>query len=148
MSEKFILEDLLNALIELEDTGNKLYAELSEKVENKEVADLFSLLARQELKHKELYESYKSKLVTKENVDEEYLSYIKVMLKKNVKFLNTVVVPEDMEASVCQSVQLEKDTILFLLEMKKIIEDHHQDEIDKVIDEERKHLKYLYELEY
>ncbi len=53
MSEKFILEDLLNALIELEETGNKLYTELSERVENTKVSDLFSLLARQELKHKE-----------------------------------------------------------------------------------------------
>ncbi len=70
------------------------------------------------------------------------------MLQKNIKFLNKVATPEDLEASVCQSVQLEKDTILFLLEMKKIIEDHHQKEIDKIIDEERKHLKYLYELEY
>ncbi len=119
MSEKFILEDLLNALIELEETGNKLYTELSERVENTKVSDLFSLLARQELKHKEIYQGYKLSLIAKEQVDEEYLSYIKVMLQKNIKFLNKVATPEDLEASVCQSVQLEKDTILFLLEMKK-----------------------------
>jgi len=148
MTEKFILEDLLNALIELETEGAQLYSELSEKVENQKVADLFSLLAKQEVKHKELYQSYKLKLIPRESVDEDYLSYIKVMLAKNVKFLNTAAAPENLEASVCQSVQLEKDTILFLLEMKKIIEDHHQDEIDQIIDEERKHLRYLYELEY
>ena len=148
MSEKFILEDLLNALIELESTGNKLYTELSERVDNKEVADLFALLARQELKHKEIYSGYKSSLVAKEKVDEAYLSYVKVMLEKNIKFLSTKMVPEDLHGSVCQAVQLEKDTILFLLEMKKVIEDHHQKEIDEIIDEERKHLQYLYELDY
>lgn len=148
MSEKFILEDLLNALIELESTGNSLYTELSERVENKEVADLFSLLARQELKHKEIYTGYKSSLVAKEEVDDTYLAYVKVMLEKNIKFLSTTAAPEDLHGSVCQAVQLEKDTVLFLLEMKKIISEHHHKEIDEIIDEERKHLQYLYELDY
>ncbi len=39
-------------------------------------------LADQEMKHKEIYQSYKMSLVPKEIVDEDYLSYIKVMLQK------------------------------------------------------------------
>lgn len=147
MSEKFILEDLLNGLIELEDTGNKLYTSLSEKTLNEDVSKLFAGLADQEMKHKELYQSYKMSLVPKEVVDEDYLSYIKVMLQKNIQFLNIIKAPNDYEKSICQAVQLEKDTILFLIEMKKIVQSHHQTEIDEIISEERKHLQYLYELE-
>lgn len=147
MSEKFILEDLLNGLIELEDTGNKLYTSLSEKTLNEDVSKLFAGLADQEMKHKELYQSYKMSLVPREVVDEDYLSYIKVMLQKNIQFLNIIKAPNDYEKSICQAVQLEKDTILFLIEMKKIVESHHQTEIDEIISEERKHLQYLYELE-
>lgn len=147
MSEIFILEDLLNGLIELEDTGNKLYTSLSEKTLNEDVSKLFAGLADQEMKHKELYQSYKMSLVSKEVVDEDYLSYIKVMLQKNIQFLNIIKAPNDYEKSICQAVQLEKDTILFLIEMKKIVESHHQTEIDEIISEERKHLQYLYELE-
>tara|TARA_Y100001933_G_scaffold251825_1_gene289974 strand:- start:502 stop:954 length:453 start_codon:yes stop_codon:yes gene_type:complete len=147
MSERFILEDLLNALIELEDTGNKLYTSLSEKTLNDDVSKLFETLARQEMKHKALYQSYKMSLVPKEIVDEDYLSYIKIMLQKNIQFLNIIKAPNDYEKSICQAVQLEKDTILFLMEMKKIVESHHQTEIDEIIAEERKHLQYLYELD-
>ncbi len=74
MSERFILEDLLNGLIELEDTGNKLYTSLSEKTLSDDVSSLFKKLADQEMKHKEIYQSYKMSLVPKEIVDEDYLS--------------------------------------------------------------------------
>ncbi|WP_430884564.1 ferritin family protein [Fusibacter sp. JL216-2] len=147
MSERFILEDLLNGLIELEDTGNKLYTSLSEKTLSDDVSSLFKKLADQEMKHKEIYQSYKMSLVPKEIVDEDYLSYIKVMLQKNIQFLNIIKAPNDLEASICQAVQLEKDTIIFLMEMKKITRSHHQTEIDEIIAEERKHLQYLYELD-
>lgn len=71
------------------------------------------------MKHKEIYQSYKMSLVPKEIVDEDYLSYIKVMLQKNIQFLNIIKAPNNLEASICQAVQLEKDTIIFLMEMKK-----------------------------
>ncbi len=86
-------------------------------------------LADQEMKHKEIYQSYKMSLVPKEIVDEDYLSYIKVMLQKNIQFLNIIKAPNNLEASICQAVQLEKDTIIFLMEMKKITQSHHQTEI-------------------
>ncbi len=46
MSERFILEDLLNGLIELEDTGNKLYTSLSEKTLSDDVSSLFKKISR------------------------------------------------------------------------------------------------------
>lgn len=53
-------------------------------------------------------------------------------------------IPADLEDAVCQSVTLEKDTILFLMEMQRIVLDEYSDQIDKLIDEERSHLQYLY----
>lgn len=145
MQESFILEDLLNVLIHLETTGNQMYTELSKRAEDPKTTELFSLLAAQEMKHKRIYEGFKKTLQVHEQIDQDYVAYLEVLLKENIHFLDVETTPEDNREAICLSVQLEKDTILFLMEMQKILLPEYKAQVDDLIDEERKHLQYLYE---
>jgi len=147
MSEKIMLEDVLDALIELEEAGSQLYSELSRSVNNEEMADLFQHFSEQEREHKETYQCFKLSLTSRNVDDEEFISYMKIMLQKQIEFLSETNRPETIQEALCQALRLEKDTIYFLLEMKELVEVFHQEEINEIINEERKHLKHLYELE-
>jgi len=41
-------------------------------------------------------------------------------------------------------VNLEKDTILFFSELKRVIDDYYLDAIDNILNQERNHLRSLY----
>ncbi len=54
MQESFILEDVLNTLIQLEVTGNKVYTELAKRTGDDKSVELFTTLADAEMKHKRI----------------------------------------------------------------------------------------------
>ncbi|MBS3994987.1 MAG: hypothetical protein KGZ33_04265 [Alkaliphilus sp.] len=147
MSELFSLEDIFNIMIELESMGNEHYSYMSDTTNNAKLKVLFKQLAEAELAHKELYEQFKTESISfsHEKVDKEYKAYIEVLLNQTVQFLNESRVISNFEKGFSISIQLEKDTILFLNEIRSIIEASYHEAIDKVITQEKGHLKALYE---
>jgi rubrerythrin len=147
MHEIFALEDVLNVLIELETLGNKHYTEMATLTEDYELKKFFELLAKQELAHKALYTSYKELHIAFESggVTDEYKAYMDSLLKGTVKFLETSNEVKDFESGYNIAISLEKDTLLFLSELKQIIEKSYHEVIDNVMDQERGHLKALYD---
>jgi len=143
MQGEYILEGMLNALIQMEDAGDVLYKRMSEETEDPEVSRVFSILANQEVHHKHMYESYKGILTTKDPVDSVKLEYLDNLIAKTVTFLNEKKIPENIEAAIKRASQFEEDTIEFLSEMKTLIYPKFHSEIDILIEEERKHLDYL-----
>ena len=131
MQGEFILEGMLNALIEMENAGDVLYNKMSEKTEDPELAAVFKDLATQESHHKDMYESYKNILKPSEGLDEMKLSSLNTLIDHTINFLHQDDLPEDMNEAIKRATQFEMDTIQFLMEMKSLIE------------EERKHLDYL-----
>lgn len=147
MHEIFALEDVLNVLIELETLGNKHYTEMASLTDDYELKKFFELLAKQELAHKALYEGYKKQHITFESggITDEYMSYMDTLLKGTVKFLETNSEVKDFETGYHIAINLEKDTLLFLSELKTIIGKDYDEVIDNVMDQERAHLKALYD---
>lgn len=146
MSEIFSLEDIFNVMIELESLGHSHYNKMKDMTENSKLKVLFEGLAKAELAHKKLYMDFKSDIINfnHEKVDEEYKEYIEMLLSETVGFLNESRDVSDFEEGFNISVQLEKDTILFLNEIRSIVEPKYHEAIDMVISEERNHLKSLY----
>ena len=147
MQELFILEDLLNVLIELETLANKHYLEMAKATDDTELKALFTRLAALELDHKELFIRYKSKAVnfTTSNVTAEYTSYMDALLKNTIDFLKNQGGTESFEEGFNLAVKLEKDTIFFLAETKLIITKEFHGEVDNIMDQEREHLRALLE---
>lgn len=142
MEELFVIEDLLNVLIELEAKGNLFYDALSKKAGDEEVIKLFSALAEAEETHKVFYEGIKEKQNENKNtdyIDEEYKKYLDVLINNN--FI-VKAIPEEVSTigeAIAIAETLEKETILFLNELINIMPS--EIELMKILSEEKKHLE-------
>lgn len=147
MRETFSLEDIFNVMIELESLGNKHYNQMQLMTEDLRLKELFGLLAKQEVAHMELYTEYKNKNIAfnATGTDDEYTSYMDALLAGTVRFLKDSSEFKDFDHGFEIAVNLEKDTILFLTELKRVIDPAYYDAMDAIADQERSHLKYLYE---
>jgi Uncharacterized conserved protein len=149
MSELFSLEDIFNVMIELETLGNIHYSKMKGMTSNAKLKVLFEQLAAAELSHKELYQTLKSKIINfnQEKVNQEYQEYMDVMLNQTIQFLHESSSVSDFEKGFEIAVRLEKDTILFLNELRSIVDANYYEAIDHVISQEQGHLKALYKFE-
>lgn len=146
MQELFSLEDVFDVMIELETLGNKHYLEMEKRTNDYHLKELFSGLAKQEMTHKELYSKYKNRHISFETnqLTLEYKEYMDELLKGTIHFLKGNQEINDFKHGFEIAIQLEKDTILFLGEIKGIIDPTYYAAIDEVLSQERNHLKTLY----
>ncbi len=145
MRETYVTEDLLNTLIALEIRGNENYTRLAAQAPDSRSRELFSLLAAQELKHKAIYEGFKAHLGSDDGADAEYLTYVALLLEKQIPVIAEARVPEDFESGFRLAVTLEKETLFFLHEVKNLLPPEQAAQVEPLIHEERKHLQYLLE---
>lgn len=146
MSNVFRYSDILHSLIALEVAGNLLYTELSEQAKSLEIQKLMRLLADQEKHHKAMYEAMLGEdLVRTEGSDEE-AAYIEALIATVTDNIKHAEAASEMRLALKAAKQLEMDTILLLNELKAVIR-VGVDKIHGLINEERKHLKLIYDLE-
>jgi len=143
MSELILIEDILNTLISLEEKGSKNYDILAKNAETIETKNLFETLSIKEQEHKEIYKTFKKDHVLTEEVDEEYSGYVDALLQNS--FYREV----DFDASYSfkeglqYAMNLERDTIIFLNEIKTFANKAYAQEIEQLKNEEKYHLKIL-----
>lgn len=148
MAETFTYEDILNTLIELETKGNLIYTELSKNAPNLETQKLFLFLAEQELAHKDFYTNLKADTYTQEVVDPEYQDFVEALLDHTVKSIQEAEEHIDqLPMAVRKAKHIEMETLVLLNELKKLLGDHIHVRVDRLMDEERRHLKLLYDIE-
>lgn len=145
MRETFVTEDLLNTLIILEIRGNENYTRLAAQAHDEKSRDLFTILAAQELKHKAIYEGFIKDLPDTEIADADYLAYVRLLLEKQVPIIGKQTAAADLEEGVRLAIELEKETIYFLHEVKGLLDPDQANQVEPLIAEERKHLQYLLE---
>ena len=147
MQEIFSIEDVINVMIELETCGNEHYLSLSKQTQSEELKNLFLNLANAEQKHKLRYENFKKEILNfeHENVSDDYEAYMLSLLKQTIRFLNETKIQMNVDEGFLLAIQLEKDTILFLMELKSMIGQQFDADMEQIISEERGHLKLLYQ---
>lgn len=147
MGSLFNLEDIFNVMIELESLGNRHYTKMKTMTNQAGLMVLFDRLAQDELAHKALYETFKKDMVhaSEIKVDEEYEAYMKTLLDHTIRFLKEGDKVDEFNQGFDLAVNLEKDTILFLNELMNLVEPRYHEAIDRVIVQERIHLKNLYD---
>ena len=147
MQEIFSVEDVINVIIELETRGNEHYLSLSKQTQIETLKKLFMNLANAEQKHKLRYENLKKEILNFEHEDlsDDYEAYILSLLKQTIRFLNETRTQMNVDEGFRIAIQLEKDTILFLMELKSMIGQQFDADMEQIISEERGHLKLLYQ---
>ncbi len=145
MQEVFLLEDLLNVLIELETLGNQHYTKMVSLTQNSNLKSLFERLAIEENAHKEIYSRYLAEKINlvSSTATQEYKEYMDSLLKNNLSLLKSSGEVEAFDQGYALAITLEKETILFLNEMKQIICEGCYEDIEFLLNQERMHLRYL-----
>ena len=80
-----------------------------------------------------------------EDLSDDYEAYILSLLKQTIRFLNETRTQMNVDEGFRIAIQLEKDTILFLMELKSMIGQQFDADMEQIISEERGHLKLLYQ---
>lgn len=146
MSELYLIDDLFNTLIGLEEFGQKTYQDLAENSDDLRVQKLFKMLAEQEAGHKKYYLELKEKFNTTRDVDDEYKKYLNVLIKNSFFKTTSSENINKISDALSLGIALEKETLLFLSETQNVLGEISYEVFEKVKDEERRHLALLLDL--
>ena len=151
MANIFSATEVVEIAIQIEKNGRDFYNGAAGVSTDKDAKLLFEFLSREEARHIKSFEGLLSKVKKYDPVEaypEEYFSYIKtlsgdhIFTKEQKGEKVASLIKTDLEA-IELGVALEKDSILFYQEIKKVVLENEHKIIDKLLDEERMHLKKL-----
>ena len=138
----------------IEENGEKFYRHAAQIAQDKESRNMFTFLAEEEVRHKKTFETMISRL-EKRDVEEsypgEYLAYLQDYLDNKIIFSKSAKDTEypevkDTLSAIEFAIQREMNSVLYYHEVKKFVAPSQQDDIDKIIEEERKHFSQLSEI--
>ena len=154
MSIFFSGEEIIEMAVKTEETGYEFYQLAKQNASTDEVKYLFDYLAKEELKHKETFLGLKDAIgETAQGVPidwDEVGLYIKAMTDSSFFFggdksINLAAEAVDSKKALDFAMQFEKDTLLFFHQLKDVVKSVNQPVIDKIIQEEKEHIKRLAE---
>ncbi len=146
--------DVIRFAIRIEEDGEALYRKAALAAQDKDVRDLFNLLADEEIQHKVLFREMLSRMETlqpAETYDGEYAEYLSDYVDGKVIFTKEArkeLTPDtqDTLSAITFAIGRETDSILYYHEAKRFIAEKYYEIIDNIIKEERKHFSRLSEL--
>lgn len=148
----FSVLEIIDIAILIEENGENFYRETAKTMEPGAVKDTFLILAGEEAKHQGIFaditasikNSELSENAPRENYPGEYLAYLHAFADSHV-FTRQNTGLEIAKSMVSGkkvlefAVQIELDSVLFYLEMKRFIDSGQWPIVDQIIDEERGH---------
>jgi rubrerythrin len=142
--------EIFQFAIRIEENGEKFYRDMAQKLKEKEVKELFSALADEEVRHRRTYEGLLSKIEKYEpfeNYPGEYFAYLRAYADTHI-FTPSALAEEiknvnDAASALKFALQRELDSILYYEEVKKFVPEAQRGKIDAIIAEERRHFVRL-----
>ncbi len=154
MSVSFSGSELINVAVGIERRGTAFYEVMARSTRNAVARDVFQYLADMERHHVRIFQDMlgeADKYQLPETRAGEYTAYLQALVDSAV-FTDDMVTSEmatraesDIE-TLELAISAEKDSILFYYEMKDIMPERAQPTVNKIIAEEKKHLRQLSEL--
>jgi rubrerythrin len=153
MTNIFNVAEVVDMGIEKEKKRRDFYALTAEQFEDEKIKDLFTKLRDWEEEHISRFTEIRSALKQKE-ISETYSgeleSYMNVLIDDK---LYKAITPEAFSKEIAspkeaieRGMEFEKDAILFFSELLNHVKDGNKETIQKLIDEEKQHLLYLFQL--
>jgi len=154
VSISFSGSELINIAIGIERRGIAFYDIMTRSTENAATRDVFQYLADMEREHIQIFQGMLAeadKYQIPETYAQEYAYYLQALVDSAI-FTDDMVTSEmatqadsDIEALEL-AIGAEKDSILFYYEMKEIMPQRARPTVDRIIAEEKSHLRQLSEL--
>jgi rubrerythrin len=149
----FDASEVFQLAIRIEENGEKFYRKMAEKFAEPTTRQLFTFLADEEVGHKKIYQEILSTIETytpHESYPGEYFAYLRSYAdniifsqKEFDKKLETIT---DVMSALDFAINAEVSSILYYQEIKNIVPENKHHQIEKIVDEERKHFVMLSEL--
>lgn len=150
----FTTSELIKVAVKDEETGIAFYKSLAEITKNPEIREKMLDISKQESHHAERFAKMLDEIgeyKPHEAFPGEYKEYLRALLESRAfpepaqAAEEAKKVKSDIEA-IAIAERLEKDTLIFLNEMREFIPETHSAYLDDIIKEERNHLKELAQL--
>ncbi|MFC1512585.1 ferritin family protein [bacterium] len=151
---KFKANELLEFAIRIEENGETFYKDMAWKNNNEKIKELFNYLADEETKHKDTFKSMLEKIEDYEPMEaypDEYFLYLREYADEHI-FNDTNNLSKKIESLKTDleildfAVTIEKDSILYYMEMKNLVSSNDKNVIENIIQEERMHYRKLVEI--
>ena len=152
MGNQFSMREIIEIAIEIEKNGAAFYRALAGSADTARLRDLFTYLADQEKRHiarfQEILESVGGYQISEAYYATQYMGYMKALADERVfksdtsgaEVAGSVGSPKE---AVDIAIGFEKESILFLHEMWELMQGSDTKTIQKLLNEERDHLKQL-----
>lgn len=152
MKKRFNALEVMEMAKDIEKRGKQFYLKHAEATENRDLRELFQRLAADEQDHYEKFIALTEKL-RKDSDQADYLyeqevsAYFKYLVEYSVfpkeDSEEAVEALNDVEKALKLAIQAEKDSILFYREMCEYNEGKTTEAVNKLIAQEKEHLRSL-----
>jgi rubrerythrin len=149
MGHDFNVDEIFQMAEQIERNGAKFYRDAADSISDESAKQLLLDLAKMEDEHLILFEHFRSDLsgadveVTIFDPDGEAEQYLRALADMRV-FYQREVDTSSLEEVYKEAIIAEKDSIVFYLGMKELVPERlGKDRIDKIINEEMKHIRLL-----
>jgi len=138
--------DAAAAAVEIERRGHAFYKSVEQMAANKKDREFFAFMAKEEERHEGIFAAMLQRLggvsFPAGSTDEEYLAYVQGLIDSHTLFL-----PEQhermLESPLYMAIQFEKDTLVFFLELERLVPESEKKHVQECAEEERSHLRLL-----
>lgn len=152
---KYSVKEIIDIALGIEDIGYDFYKKCHDKFDDVDIKNIFSFLAEEELRHKEIFEDLLKKvnLANEGYFSEEYYLYLKSIgnefvfqnsddIDKALKDIDT------LNGVLTLAIQAEKDSILWYSELQKHYTENKEATavLTNLMNEEKKHIITLVDL--
>ncbi len=142
--------EIANIAMNIEKNGLAFYSALANRVKEGETKTLFTFLAKEEKEHYDTFEKLCSKLASYQvpDFDEEYDEYMQQLVDNNVFAgdCNAAELAEKVKTpleAIEMALGFEKDSVIFFIQLKKVMPAVEQFAVEEMIEEENRHIKKL-----
>jgi rubrerythrin len=148
MAYEFNADEIFEMAEQIERNGAKFYKDAAETVSDQSYRDLLLKLSEMEVMHEATFKALRTELTDEEkktkvfDPEEEAVLYLKALADTRIFFekeIDTTSAKEILKSALTA----EKDSIVFYLGMKALMEAEGQDKVDKIIAEEMDHIKII-----
>lgn len=147
----FNMRDIFAVAIKIEERGEAFYRQVAQQVAQETVQKLFTKLADDEVGHKELFTQMAKQLgelSLAKSSQEDFWAYLNAYTE-NLIFEEPGQLPYnaghafDLTRAIMYAIEKELDSVLFYKEIKEMVPASEQGLVDRIINEERRHVVNL-----
>jgi len=149
----FSAKDIFKFAVNIEVNGEYFYRETAKSLSNPKVKDLFTLLADEEVKHKATFEKLAERLGNielPELSNEDYRAYLEAYTENLIfsgnEIKSKIATINSEKIALIFAIDKELDTVHYYKEIKSLIPESEYGLVDKIIEEERRHVIKLAEM--